>query len=470
MNLTNKTIRFLAQVFIFIVLTGLMLGGHIVPYRPGGPYQPELQRIVEGALKGFWWLAAAWLTTGFLRAFVVLGRKPNESKLLQDLLSAIVYMACTFAIIADVLDLPVKGLLATSGALAIILGLALQSSLGDVFSGLVLNLERPYHVGDWIGLDDAVEGRVMETNWRATHILTSHQDLAVIPNSVVAKARITNFYAPTRAHAASVRIKLDPAVGAARGCDLLRHVLLGSTQIVRSPAPTVVIKDVSAEMIDFELGYVVNDFDSADAVQSELFDRIFKAVNAAGIKFASRLPFLVDTAPVMSSEAGVPDRLVAGVSVFGTLSGEEKAALAAKMERKVYQPGQIVVTSGTVVQALTIVAYGVLVATEDDEAGAVERLRLSPGTYFGEMGLLTGTPISGQITALTKVVVYEVSKEAILPLLKARPRMAEELSTLLASRLLARQTVLEEAHANPTHEAGFAMRALADIKRLFVLE
>lgn len=82
----------------------------------------------------------------------------------------------------------------------------------------------------------------------------------------------------------------------------------------------------------------------------------------------------------------------------------------------------------------------------------------------------TGTPISGQITALTKVVVYEVSKEAILPLLKARPRMAEESSTLLASRLLAREAVLEEAHADHTHQAGFAMRVLADIKRLFVLE
>ena len=111
-----------------------------------------------GALEAIWWLGAAWLAAGFLRAFVVLGRQPRESKLVQDLLAGLIYLAATFAIIAYVCDLPVKGLLATSGALAIIIDLALQSSLGDVFSGIVLNIERPYRVGDWIILDDTLQG------------------------------------------------------------------------------------------------------------------------------------------------------------------------------------------------------------------------------------------------------------------------------------------------------------------------
>src|SRR5882762_2059773 len=147
-------------------------------------------RLFVSVLEIIWWLGAAWLTVGFLRAFVVLGRQPHESKLAQDLLAGLVYLAATFAIIAYVFDLPVKGLLATSGALAIMIGLALQSSLGDVFSGIVLNIERPYRVGDWIILDDTVQGRVIETNWRATHILTGNQDVAIIPNSVIAKSKL----------------------------------------------------------------------------------------------------------------------------------------------------------------------------------------------------------------------------------------------------------------------------------------
>ena len=161
----------------------------VIPYRPLPTLGSSADRVLDGCLEIFWWLAAAGVSVGFMRVFVVLGQRPRESKLMLDILAALVYIAAAFAIIANVFELPVKGLLATSGALAIILGLALQSSLGDVFSGIVLDLERPYHVGDWVIVDDGVRGSVIETNWRSTHILTSSNDVAVLPNSVIAKAK-----------------------------------------------------------------------------------------------------------------------------------------------------------------------------------------------------------------------------------------------------------------------------------------
>jgi GNAT superfamily N-acetyltransferase len=145
-NSSSRELRLPIRLLVFAVVTGLTLAGGVVPFHPslGGGGEPR--RLFVGALEAFWWLGAAWLAVGFLRAFVVLGRQPRESKLIQDLLAALIYLGAAFAIIAEVFDLPVKGLLATSGAVAIILGLALQSSLGDVFSGIVLNIERPYRV------------------------------------------------------------------------------------------------------------------------------------------------------------------------------------------------------------------------------------------------------------------------------------------------------------------------------------
>lgn len=64
--------------------------------------------------------------------------------------------------------------------------------------------------------------------------------------------------------------------------------------------------------------------------------------------------------------------------------------------------------------------------------------------YFGEMGLLTGEPLNGEATALTRAVIYEISKDALCPLLKAFRSMAEELSESLASRQLAHRTVLDQ--------------------------
>jgi small-conductance mechanosensitive channel/CRP-like cAMP-binding protein len=461
--------HFLTQLLVFVILTGLLLAGGAVPYRPGVAIGSEPRRLFVGTLEVIWWLGAAWLTVGFLRAFVVLGQQPRESKLVQDLLAALVYLTATFAIVADVFDLPVKGLLATSGALAIIIGLALQSSLGDVFSGIVLNIERPYRVGDWIILDDTLQGKVIETNWRATHILTGNQDVAIIPNSVIAKSKLVNCSTPTKFHGASIRIKLEPSLTPAAGCNLLKEVLLGSTHILRTPEPNVTIKDVSAEMIDFELSYTVTDVGAVDAAQNELFDRVYRAVAAAGAQFAPRLAGSVKKPSEDKGESGIPERLLAGISLFSTLTAEEKAALAAQMQRKDYKPGEVIARKGTILDALCIVSYGVLVGSEEEDGRKIEVARLAPGDYFGEVGLLTGDPLNGELTALTRVVIYEISKQALLPLLKARPNMAEELSESLASRQLARRTVLDYHGHKEQHEDGLADRVAANIRRLFAL-
>jgi small-conductance mechanosensitive channel len=372
-----------------------MLAGGVVPYRPGLGVGGESRRLFVDALEVLWWLGAAWLAVGFLRAFVVLERQPRESKLIQDLLAALIYLAATLAIVADVFDLPVKGLLATSGAVAIILGLALQSSLGDVFSGIVLNIERPYRVGDWIILDDTVQGTVIETNWRATRILTGNQDVAIIPNSVIAKSKLVNCSTPTKMHGANIRVKLDLSLSPAAGCNLLKEVLLSSAHILHAPEPSVTIKDLSAEMIDFELSYSVADVSAVDQAQNELFDRVYRAAAAAGAKFAPRLagsqrnPLLEE-----KEQSGVAERLLAGISLFSTLTAQERAALASQMQRKDYKPGEMVVHPGAILQALCIVSDGVLVGSVEENGRKIEIGRLAPGDYFGEGALLTGESLN----------------------------------------------------------------------------
>jgi small-conductance mechanosensitive channel/CRP-like cAMP-binding protein len=461
--------HFLVQFPVFVVVTGLMMAGGVVPYRPASGIGGELRRLFVGALEVIWWLGAAWLAVGFLRAFVVLGRQPRESKLIQDLLAALIYLAATFAIVAEVFDLPVRGLLATSGAVAIILGLALQSSLGDVFSGIVLNIERPYRVGDWIILDDTVQGTVIETNWRATHILTGNQDVAIIPNSVIAKSKLVNCSTPTKTHGASIRVRLEPSLTPVAGCNLLKDVLLSSTHILRTPEPSVTIKDLSAEMIDFEMFYSVADVSDVAQAQNELYDRVYRAAAVAGAKFSPRLAGLPrDLSSEDKEQPGVPERLLAGISLFSTLTVQEKAELASQMERKDYKPGDVIVKRGTILQALCIVSYGVLVGSTEDNGRKIEIVRLAPGDYFGESGLLTGEPLNGEVAALTRAVIYEISKGALSPLLKARPAMAEELSDTLASLQLANRTVLDQ-HDHKEQHGGLADRVAASIRRLFSL-
>ena len=129
--------RAIVRVVFLIILTAAFLYAGIVPYRPLEPTGTPLRDVVHAILKIAWWLWAAWLLVGLVRALVIVERRPHQSRLMQDLLAGLVYLAALFAIVAWVLGLPVQGLLATSGVIAIILGLALQSTLGDVFSGIV---------------------------------------------------------------------------------------------------------------------------------------------------------------------------------------------------------------------------------------------------------------------------------------------------------------------------------------------
>ncbi len=466
----NSLLHFLMQLLIFAVLTGLLLAGDVVPYRTGKAAGSEAWRLLVDGLEIVWWLAAAWLSVGFLRAFLVLGEKPRESKLVQDLLGGLIYLFAMFGIVAYVFNLPVKGLLATSGALAIIIGLALQSSLGDVFSGIVLNLERPYHVGDWIILDDTVQGTVIETNWRATHILTGNQDIAIVPNSVIAKAKLVNCSAPSRTHGTSIIVKLAPSLTPAMACDLLSEVLLGTSRILQTPKPSVTIKDLSAEMIELELYYCVADVSVMADAQNEIFDRVYRAAASAGTTFAPRLSGGSENTPSANEGTwAVPEQLIEGVSLFSSLNAQEKTALAAKMVRKEYAPGKIIAAAGTIMESLCIVSYGVIIGREMKNGRNIERIRLTPGIYFGEAGLLMGTPLQGELTALTKVVIYEIPKDALLPLLKARPDMAEDLSEALASRQLSRLTVLDKHDHPAPHDPDLVDRVAANIKRLFSL-
>jgi small-conductance mechanosensitive channel len=201
--------RAIARVDFRILLTIALLYAGIVPYHPlqstGVPWHDAAQAVLRIA----WWLWMAWFLVGFLRAFVIVEHRPRESKLLQELLAGLIYLAALFAIVSYVFDLPIQGLLATSGVIAIILGLALQSSLGDVFPGIVLGFSRPYRPGDWISIKGGTDGRVIETNWRATHVLTARRDLAIVPNSTIARSKIVNVSSPSGIHGNTVTLQVS---------------------------------------------------------------------------------------------------------------------------------------------------------------------------------------------------------------------------------------------------------------------
>jgi small-conductance mechanosensitive channel len=429
--------RLVVQLVFFAALTALLLHYEIIPYEIAPDSTPIVERIFVATAKIIWWINVAWLLTGGARVFLIFERRPREGRLIQDLVVGLIYLGCGLSVVAYVFSAPVGTLIATSGVFAIILGLALQSTLADVFSGIALNLSKVYEVGDWIVLSDGIEGKVVETNWRATHLLNGSNDLVVLPNSILAKAQLTNLSSPNRSHGVKLRVRFEPTLAPSAVVDILRTVLLSSNSIMSAPAPTIEIKSLDAQAIEFELAFRVRDFAAAATARHEIYDLIYRHAKAAGLQLAPARESVAVTvaAPLPAAAAAARStelRLLDAVPLFLSLSEEEKQVLAQTMVRRTYRKGDILCQQGAKLTSLNVIRSGVVAILQHDETGEIELNRLSPGDYFGESGLFTGSGEIGTFRALTAAVVYEVGQADFAKLMHERPAIADEISVTLA--------------------------------------
>jgi len=463
--------HFLIQLASFAGFSAMLFVATVSPFMPTPVMDFSLRFLTVSVFKVVWWLAGSWLLAGFVRAALVFKRQPKETRLLQDLCAGAIYVGAVLGIIADVFDVPISGLLAASGVIAIVLGLALQSTLGDVFSGVVLNLAKAYRAGDWLILEGGLQGRVVETNWRATQLLTLSNDLAIIPNSIISKAKLVNASAPSQTHGIVVIVRLDPDSAPLSGVTVLETALLSCTRIVRLPPATIMVRSLDAVALECEVTFFVNSIEQGPAAQNEVFDRVYRHCMSAGIRLAPPADSALILPPRGPAQqpADAPKRLLERLPIFLPLSNDERLLLAPKMKRRAYKAGDILVEQGVVTSALFILGSGVLAAFQRHDGADAEVLRYAPGDCFGQASVLTGAKTVFKVEALTRAVVYEIAKDDLAPILKARPGIAVELGQVLAMRETAGKDRLSDLDGLDPQADHLATRLGDRVKALFGL-
>src|SRR3984885_4536953 len=202
-------ILLLWRIAVFLALTVLVLNILGSPLAPHFTASQAGMNLWAQFIEACWWVSAAGAIVGLGRAFVALENRPRETQIVSDLMAGVVYVATLLAVINFAFGVPIRGLLATSGVIAIVLGLALQSTLSDVFSGIAVGIERPYQPGDLLWVEGDIEGHVVQVNWRSTQIATGHNNIAIVPNSIIAKARLINRSSPTPMRGETISVRLD---------------------------------------------------------------------------------------------------------------------------------------------------------------------------------------------------------------------------------------------------------------------
>ncbi|MEK1896847.1 MAG: mechanosensitive ion channel family protein [Rhizobium sp.] len=468
----NPTFRLVANVAFFILLTVVLLSHDIEPYTPDGKGELLAWRIFVGTAKTIWWIGGAMVLVSSVRLFLILERKPREGRLIQDLVVGVIYLGAGLSVIAYVFSVPVGTLIATSGVFAIVLGLALQSTLNDVFSGVALNLGRPYTVGDWIVLDEGVQGRVVETNWRSTHLLSATNDVIIVPNSTLAKRRLTNLTSPDEAHGVTINIRVLPTSPPATIEETMREVLLSSNMILKEPMPSVNIVALDSNAVDAELSFRVSNIGRVSEAKNEVYDLVFRHTKAAGLQLsppAGSSPVDINVAQdnLLAKHPGSAWRLLNTLPLFATLTEDEKEALAGSMKRLTFRKGAVIAAQDTSLTSLMVVRSGVAVVERDAGSGHIELTRLAPGDLFGERGVLMGALEPGNIRALTFVVAYEIAKDQLAAVMRDRPSLADELGLLLSRRIETEKHLFGE---EMTPEGSHPSTLTAKIRHLFQMQ
>jgi small-conductance mechanosensitive channel len=283
-------------------------GNGLATFLFGGPFDtPHLPSALFGIA---WWLLGAWLLSELLnlvlrRTIFPNDNKPHSRRLFADLASGLMYAIAFVGIMDSVLKQPVSTVLATSGVLAIVLGLALQNTLADVFAGIALNIERPFRAGDWITVPGEIEGQVIEINWRATRIKTLANDMIVIPNSVIAKNVVTNHRPLIEPNFCTIEITVDQKISPSRVIGALKEAAALAHGTAKGSVALVYANAFADTLIVYRLSFAVRDFSQRAVIRSEVISQVAGAIDRLGIQIGTPL---MDVRIVQDLASVVDDR------------------------------------------------------------------------------------------------------------------------------------------------------------------
>jgi small-conductance mechanosensitive channel/CRP-like cAMP-binding protein len=458
---TRKPVtRFAVRSLFFSIETVLIISLIGSPFMPVYNQTNASREIWLQILLCGWWLLLTRELILFLRLPTTLRTKSAENELIFDIIVGSIYVCSALAVMSFVFGLPLRGLLATSGIIAIVLGLALQSTLGDLFSGISLSIEKPFKLGDQILLEGGVEGQVIELNWRATHLRNGANDIVVIPNSAIAKMRIQNHTSGSERHSGSFTVVVDSVNEPEMTLELLKQAAMTCPGILENPVPSVAATVFQGDRINYEISFNASTFASAGGARTELITQLYKRAtpripsnNGASGAMTNRF---VDS-PILFYDQ---DQAIDHIRVFETLSGEERQSLGPKCVVHHFRSGDRLLKQGDRVESLYFVFSGIVQVTRQVQDGReLNARKLGPGDYYAEYSLLTGMESQATFAALTSGVLLEWKAEDLKPLIAARPELADSLSHSMATvRLLLDNFDRDASHHIEIHQKQLLSR------------
>ena len=453
----------LNTVRIVLVPTALLLwlvDSHALPQLP-----LSFHKIIETVF----WIGVLWFVLSLVKALLYT-RHGSESwrsrvpGLMLDVMRVAFVLIGAFFVVAHIWEHNIGNALTTLGIGSVVVGLALQDTLGSFFAGVALFFEKPFAEGDWISVKD-VTGEVAEMNWRSVRLVTRDYDRVVLPNSLISKELIYNFSRPTRTHGLLLGVAFSYNDAPNRVKRVLQHVAYTTPGILREPAVSVRTVSYQDSSILYQVRCFTEDFRRLPEIEEDFMTQVWYAARRAGltIPFPIRTVYKTEVPPQQSADPSteISDTL-AKIPLFKSLTSEERAVLTSDVVVQDFARGERIVVEGEGGDALYIIRHGSAAVTTRASNGREQEIaQLKSGDFFGEMSLVSGEVRSATVRALEDVEVISIFKDSLASLVAVRPSLLEELSALAEER----RALLQEAQADQAaHNSADALRSTPSLR------
>lgn len=209
--------------------------------------------------------------------------------LLVDLFTIVASLILFGAVLHTLFLIEVASLFATSAVVSVVLGLALQDTLGQLFAGISLQLDRPFRLGDWVEVrvgGDRISGQVLEVSWRATMLLAITEELVTIPNKAMAQGVVSNFSGRERPFVRSYvfRLRLDADLALAKS-ELL-EAARETKGVLEEPAAVPLVIETTESWVTLKMIVFVDDYGGQFGIGDAFQSRALARLAAAGVALA----------------------------------------------------------------------------------------------------------------------------------------------------------------------------------------
>jgi small-conductance mechanosensitive channel len=359
----------------------------------------------------------------------------------RDFILLICYAILFFIVLRTRGDVNLASIITTSAALTVVIGLAAQTTLGNFFSGLVLQMEHPFSIGDWITYGSHT-GRVVGITWKSTRIITRENVLIYLPNNELSNGILKNYSKPDRRVICRMNIGLEYGAPPDKIRKVILDVVKQHPKVLSKPRPQVRLTSFDDFSINYEIRLWHKNYTNDPQIKADINNQLWYALRREGIN----IPFPIRDVHQAHIERRQKQKdrkqlamqivaLLEKVPLLAPLSDEDREKIAQEATIQEYVSGETIVHQGEIGSSLYIVLSGtcdVLLNAGNQTTNKVASI--NKGNFFGEMSLLTGENRSATVKALENATVIRVDKTLFSEILASNPDIPEQIGTIMAQR------------------------------------